>query len=172
MASIMNASLLAKLATNFAKCVKGYHLINDDPIKEAPWENINAIILNASGCSVSSQSDGSHRSGADLNCSLGSFSNKSTQFEKNKGAFKVSSYRLTTVCSEKDAGNIENIIEEINNSQGHICTRINNTSISINVDLTQIAPASQIPGLSVLVYFGSKRILLPLKFRYLIGKDE
>jgi len=65
-----------------------------------------------------------------------------------------------------------NIIEEINNSQGHICTRINNTSISINVDLTQIALASQIPGLSVLVYFGSKRILLPLKFRYLIGKDE
>jgi|UniRef100_A0A6C0CET5 hypothetical protein len=114
MASIMDASMLAKLATNFAKCVKGYHLINDDPIKEAPWENINAIILNASGCSVSSQSDGSHKSGADLNCSLGSFSNKSTQFEKNKGVIKISSYRLTTVCSEKDAGNIENIIEEIN----------------------------------------------------------
>ena len=65
-----------------------------------------------------------------------------------------------------------NIIEEINNTQGHICTRINNTSISINVDLTQIDLASQIPGLSVLVYFGSKRILLPLKFRYLIGKDD
>jgi hypothetical protein len=65
-----------------------------------------------------------------------------------------------------------NIIEEINTIQGHICTRINNTSISINVDLTQIALASQIPGLSVLVYFGSKRILLPLKFRYLIGKDD
>jgi hypothetical protein len=65
-----------------------------------------------------------------------------------------------------------NIIEEINNTQGHICTRINNTSVSINVDLTQIALASQIPGLSVLVYFGSKRILLPLKFRYLIGKDD
>jgi hypothetical protein len=65
-----------------------------------------------------------------------------------------------------------NVIEEINTTQGHICTRINNTSISINVDLTQIALASQIPGLSVLVYFGSKRILLPLKFRYLIGKDD
>jgi len=65
-----------------------------------------------------------------------------------------------------------NIIEAINNSQGHICTRINNTSISINVDFTQIALSSQIPGLSLLVYFGSKRIILPLKFRYLIGKDE
>lgn len=65
-----------------------------------------------------------------------------------------------------------NIIEAINDSQGHICTRINNTSVSINVDFTQIAGPSQIPGLSLLVYFGSKRIILPLKFRYLIGKDE
>jgi hypothetical protein len=110
----MNASLLAKLATNFAKCVKGYHLINDDPIKEARWEDINAIILNASGCAVNSQSDGSHRSGADLNCSLGSFSNKSTQLKKGDKVFTLSSYRLTTVCSDKDAGNIESIITEIN----------------------------------------------------------
>ena len=33
--------MLASLATNFTKCVKGYHLINDDPIKEARWEDIN-----------------------------------------------------------------------------------------------------------------------------------
>lgn len=75
---------------------------------------------------------------------------------------------FTTLTPAKDL----NIIEEINNAQGHICTRINNTSISINVDFTQIALASQVPGLSVLVYFGSKRILVPIKFRYLIGKDE
>jgi hypothetical protein len=110
----MNASVLANLATNFTKCVKGYHLINDDPIKEARWEDINAIILNASGCAVNSQSDGSHRSGVDLNCSLGSFSNKSTQLKKGDKAFTLSSYRLTTVCSDKDAGNIESIITEIN----------------------------------------------------------
>lgn len=114
MVSIMDASVLANLATNFTKCVKGYHLINDDPIKEARWEDINAIILNASGCAVNSQSDGSHRSGADLNCSLGSFSNKSTQLKKGDKAFTLSSYRLTTVCSDKDAGNIESIITEIN----------------------------------------------------------
>lgn len=75
---------------------------------------------------------------------------------------------FSTLTPAKDL----NIIEEINNPQGHICTRINNTSISINVDFTQIALASQIPGLSVLVYFGSKRILVPIKFRYLIGKDD
>ena len=114
MVSIMDASVLANLATNFTKCVKGYHLINDDPIKEARWEDINAIILNASGCAVNSQSDGSHRSGVDLNCSLGSFSNKSTQLEKGDKSFTLSSYRLTTVCSDKDAGNIESIITEIN----------------------------------------------------------
>lgn len=62
-----------------------------------------------------------------------------------------------------------NIIEAVNNTQGHICTRINNTSISINIDLSQIAVGSRIPNLSVLVYFGSKRIILPLKFKYLIG---
>ncbi len=65
-----------------------------------------------------------------------------------------------------------NIIEAVNNSQGHICTRVNNVSFSINVDLTQINSINRIPNLSLLVYFGSKRIIMPIKFRYLIGKDE
>jgi hypothetical protein len=63
-----------------------------------------------------------------------------------------------------------NIINEINNHQGHICTRINNTTITINVDFTQIT--NPIATLSVLVYFGSKRIMAPIKFRYLIGKED
>jgi hypothetical protein len=75
---------------------------------------------------------------------------------------------FTTLTPAKDL----NIIEEINDAQGHICTRINNTSISINVDFTQIALTSQVPSLSILVYFGSKRIFVPFKFRYLIGIDE
>ncbi len=102
------------LALNFNKCVKGYHLINDDPIKETPWEDINAIILNTSGCSVNSQSKGSHKPGGDLACSLGGFSNKSTQYDLGNKSFKISSYRLTTVCSDKTPGNIEEIITEIN----------------------------------------------------------
>jgi hypothetical protein len=102
------------LSKNFDKCVKGYHLINDDPIKETPWEDINAIILNTSGCAVISQSNGSHKSGGDLSCSLGSFSNKSTQYEADNGSFKVSSYRLTTVCSDKSHGKVDDIIAEIN----------------------------------------------------------
>lgn len=102
------------LGVNFAKCVKGYHLVNDDPVKETPWEDINAIVLNASGCNVHSQSNGSHKSGGDLSCSLGNFSNKSTQYENGNNSFKISSYRLTTVCSDKTPGNIEDIITEIN----------------------------------------------------------
>jgi hypothetical protein len=100
---------------NFTKCVRGYHLINDDPIKETPWEDINAIIMTASGLKVDSQSNGSHKSGGDISCSMGSFSNKSTQYDSaDNNSFKISSYRLTTVCSDKSPGAIEDIIAEIN----------------------------------------------------------
>lgn len=102
------------LSENFIKCVKGYHIINDDPIKETPWEDINVQVLIKSGCSINSQSNGSHKPGADLSCSLGTFSNKSTQYEPDNKTFKLSSYRLTTVCSDKTPGKIENIIAEIN----------------------------------------------------------
>ena len=115
METALSTELRCVLRSNFAKCISGYHLINDDPIKEAPWEDINATILNASGCNVISQSNGSHRSGGDVQCSLGYFSNKSTQYDKGNRSFKISSYRLTTVCSDKNPGNITNVINEINN---------------------------------------------------------
>lgn len=121
MAEIKNSSdfslseeSLKNLSANFTKCVKGYHLINDDPIKETPWEDINAQVLSASGCIINSQSNGSHKPGADLSCSLGDLSNKSTQYETGNKSFKLSSYRLTTVCSDKTPGKIEDIIAEIN----------------------------------------------------------
>jgi hypothetical protein len=105
----------AQMRENFVKCVKGYHLINDDPIKETPWEDINAQVLLASGCSVTSQSNGSHSPGADLYCSIGDLSNKSTQYDDNNDSLiKISSYRLTTVCSDRNPGNIQEIIAEIN----------------------------------------------------------
>ena len=111
---IISDAIRSSFISNFAKCVNGYHLINDDPIKETPWEDINAIVLNASGFTVNSQSNGSHRSGGDISCSLGCFSNKSTQYDSGNKSFKISSYRLTTVCSDKTPGNIEDIITEIN----------------------------------------------------------
>jgi len=102
-----------RLAENFTKCVKGYHIVNDDPIKEAPWEDINAQVLTASGCIIDTKSNGSHKPGADISCSLGSLSNKSTLYEPDGRSFKLSSYRLTTVCSDKEPGKIEGIIMEI-----------------------------------------------------------
>lgn len=112
--SAITDEIRMSLGLNFAKCVKGYHLVNDDPIKESPWEDINATVLNASGCAVNSQSNGSHKSGGDLSCSLGAFSNKSTKYDIGNKSFSFSSYRLTTVCSDKAPGTIEEIITEIN----------------------------------------------------------
>jgi hypothetical protein len=104
----LTPELIAILGANFVKCVQGYHLVNEDPIKESPWEDINVIVMNASGCPVKSQASGSHKSGADLSCSLGDFSNKSSQYSGS--SFGISSYRLTTVSK----GQIEDIIAEIN----------------------------------------------------------
>ena len=87
---------------NFEKCVKGYHLINSSPINETIWEDINAIIFSSLGIDIYSKSDGSHSSGMDINCSLGRISNKSAKYSNNKKSIDISSYRLTTVCSEKN----------------------------------------------------------------------
>lgn len=103
-----------RISDNFIKCVRGYHLINNDPIKETMWEDVNAQVLIESGITVNLQSNGSHKPGADLVCSFGGLSNKSTQYEHGKKSFKISSYRLTTVCSDKIPGNMQDIIAEIN----------------------------------------------------------
>lgn len=58
-----------------------------------------------------------------------------------------------------------NIISQINTTKGHLCTRINSTTISINIDATVI----RFPSLDsrFIVYLGSKRILIPMRFRYI-----
>jgi len=103
-----------KLEKHFIKSVNGYHMINDAPIKEAFWEEINSEILEEAGYIINKKSGGSHKSGIDIDSSLGGFSNKSTMYAKNRASFKVSSYRLTTVCSNKNPGVIEDIIAKIN----------------------------------------------------------
>ena len=99
---------------NFKKCVKCYHLINSSSINETIWEDINAIIFSSLGILIYSKSDGSHSSGMDINCSLGRISNKSAKYSNNKKSIDISSYRLTTVCSEKKCGIPKEIIGEIN----------------------------------------------------------
>jgi len=119
----------------FNKCIKGYHLVNTSPINETIWEDINAVVFTNIGMEVYSKSDGKHSSGMDIHSSLGRISNKSAKYSntniKSKSKkinsdkkldidiniikkFDISSYRLTTVCSEKKCGTPELFIAEIN----------------------------------------------------------
>jgi len=104
---------IKNIDTHFKKCVNGYHLINSSPINETIWEDINAVIFSSLGINIYSKSNGSHSSGMDINCSLGRISNKSAKYSNNKKSFDTSSYRLTTVCSEKNCGTPIEIINEI-----------------------------------------------------------
>lgn len=59
------------------------------------------------------------------------------------------------------------ILDEINNPVGHPITRVDCTSISINIGFKQIR--SPIPGQTANVYFESKRVMIPLKITYIIN---
>jgi len=102
------------LEENFKKCVKGYHLINNSPIIEKIWEDINATLFTSVGIEVVSQSNGSHAPGMDIQSALGGISNKSGKYSNQRKNIDISSYRLTTVCNAKNYGTPQEIIEEIN----------------------------------------------------------
>lgn len=108
-----------QFSDNFTKCVTGYHFINTEPVNETVWEAINGQVLELSGCPVQNTSSGSHSSGRDILCGLGGLSNKSAKYSKKRTEFSISSYRLTTVCSDKDCGNVESIVQEINSRKNY-----------------------------------------------------
>lgn len=58
------------------------------------------------------------------------------------------------------------LIEEINKVEGHEITQISETKISIGVNFANLN--SPDANLSILIYFGAKRIMVPLKFKYLV----
>ena len=107
-------TLATVLKINFKKCVSGFHLINSCNINEKIWEDLNSLIFTKSGIEVISKSDGSHLSGMDIKTSLGGISNKSSKYSLHRKSIDISSYRLTTVCNLKNVGNINEIVEEIN----------------------------------------------------------
>ncbi len=102
------------LAEAYPKILNAYHYIHDEVIKESNWESINAEILRAANYEVHSEAEGSHKSGADIDCTFGSFSNKSSKYEKAQKSFKISSYRLTKVCKADGTDCIDAIKKEIN----------------------------------------------------------
>jgi hypothetical protein len=114
MALGLTQELVQGLASYFRKCVRGYHLLNGEPIKESVWEAINTQVLQHAGCTVASQSNGSHAPGSDISSSVGNLSNKSVKYnESSRSYLCISSYRLSTVCSASNPGNITEILEEI-----------------------------------------------------------
>ena len=102
------------LANLYSLCIKGYHMLNSDPIKEAVWEQINAQVFKHSGIQVLGQACGSHSPGCDIETDKGKFSNKSAKYEAKGTEFNISSYRLTAVTSADDPGTPEKICAEIN----------------------------------------------------------
>jgi hypothetical protein len=76
---------------------------------------------------------------------------------------------ITNFTSNDPAKDL-NIINEINSKTGHLCTRTDNTSISINIDFTLILFPNT--SLSIEVYFGSKRILMPMRIRYMYNSEK
>jgi len=115
MALSLTPELTQSFAVYFKKCVRGYHLLNVEPIKESVWEAINTQVFTHAGCTVFSQASGSHSPGADISSNVGNFSNKSVKYESSSHSqFNISSYRLTCVCSSVSPGNITDIVEEIN----------------------------------------------------------
>jgi hypothetical protein len=115
MALTFTPDIIQGFSTYFKRCVRGYHLVNLDPIKESVWESINCQVLAHSGGTIFSKSDGSHSPGSDISSSVGNFSNKSVKYESSDHShFNISSYRLTSVCSFGEPGEINNIIAEIN----------------------------------------------------------
>jgi hypothetical protein len=107
---LQNNSILNK---NFNYCVNGFHLINTGVINEKIWEEINTQVFIESGLSMTYMSSGSHQSGTDIICNGVSFSNKSAK-KTLKNHISLSSYRMTTICNNKDVGTEEKIINEIN----------------------------------------------------------
>lgn len=106
-------NLLLKFKTlqpRFTEVITGYHMINDTPIKESVWEEINCSIVNKI-CAVSEKANGNHISGKDNKFGHLNISNKSTKI--NGTRISLSSYRLTNICSDKNHGCDNEIINEI-----------------------------------------------------------
>lgn len=62
------------------------------------------------------------------------------------------------------------IVGEINRLLGHTITRISNSIIAINIDFSSIDVGDRNTVDNIEVYFASKRIMIPLRIRYLMNQ--
>ena len=110
--SLFNKLKQENVSQKFQKEVQGYHLLCEAPVKEALWEEINKNVASCV-CNVTDQAKGNHASGVDMQFDNCGISMKSAKLDKTK--ISISSYRLTTVCSDKNPGEPVEILKEINN---------------------------------------------------------
>jgi len=99
-----------KLQPKFNQVLTGYHMINSTSIKESVWEEINCDIV-SDVCYITDEANGSHISGKDNRFDNLNISNKSTKTDGIN--ISISSYRLSTLCSDKLHGNEQDIIDTI-----------------------------------------------------------
>ena len=94
--------------------VKGNSNFSELPsstLKERNWETINSNIVKDI-CKVTDSANGSHSSGKDNRFGKWNISNKTAKIF-NGNNVKISSYRLTGSCGNKDHGKIKTIVGEI-----------------------------------------------------------
>lgn len=89
----------------------GFHIINNEPIKEHIWEKINENIVK-NIFTVNYYSNGSHISGIDNKFNNWRISNKTGCIGKNSNIM-ISSYRLSSICNAKNISTSKNIVKEI-----------------------------------------------------------
>jgi hypothetical protein len=75
----------------FKNNVKGYHMINNSPIKEAVWEDLNVDIVKHK-CTVTDFANGNHKSGKDNKFNNWNISNKTCKIDKNGKINKIDTY--------------------------------------------------------------------------------
>lgn len=105
-----------KIHIEFYHEINGYQLLNRMAISGIQCEECFANILSKiTKKKIKYISCGSHQSGCDIKINSLSFSIKSSKIniKKEKKIMKISSYRMTEFCNNKDNGNINMIISEI-----------------------------------------------------------
>ncbi len=98
------------IKTRFVNELGGYHIFNEESVKEATWEEINRNLVR-NILPVTDAAHGNHLSGKDNQFGEWGISNKTAKVSGKN--LKISSYRLTCVCNDKDPGNSAAIQEEI-----------------------------------------------------------
>lgn len=99
------------LKKKFKETILGYSLINKAPIKESVWEEINTSIVEDL-YHVSDSANGNHTSGKDNKYKDWNISQKTIKISSNN-QINLSSYRLTSVCSDRNYGEKKSIKKEI-----------------------------------------------------------